>query len=91
VEAHLPYAVTRAALDDMNAQGRPGVLYLHPYDVAREALRIDLPALRDRASPAYLRCVCLHNFRRAGFRRRLGHVMGEFDFVPLKEMIADVK
>jgi polysaccharide deacetylase family protein (PEP-CTERM system associated) len=87
----LPYTVTRAALNDMNAGGRPGVLYLHPYDVAREALRIDLPALRDRASPAYLRCVCLHNFRRAGFRRRLGHVMTEFDFVPLKELIDDVK
>ena len=43
----LPYVVSRRALASLNARGRPGVVYLHPWELDPDQPRLpDLPARR---------------------------------------------
>lgn len=41
---HLPYAVTRRSLEQAELEGRPGVLYLHPWELDAHQPRLSVPA-----------------------------------------------
>lgn len=41
-----PYPVTRALMRRCNAQGRPVIFYLHPWEVDPDQPRVDLPAVK---------------------------------------------
>jgi polysaccharide deacetylase family protein (PEP-CTERM system associated) len=80
-----PYAVTRRAIEEVNAAGRPAVAYFHPYEFSRPWL---VPRLTSRAN--YLlgaRYVVLHNVNRRRNRRRFLHLLADFRFVPIADLI----
>lgn len=81
----LPYAVTRGAIQSVNAAGRSAVVYFHPYEFSRSLL---VPRL---ASPArYVsgaRYVVFHNMNRRRNRRRFLRLLTDFRFVPIADLI----
>jgi polysaccharide deacetylase family protein (PEP-CTERM system associated) len=78
----LPYSLTARGLRRLNAEGRPGFLYLHPFElfsqpVSREVRQIDFPRqwiwLSRRGRPT---------------ERKLRRLLGEFEFAPYREFLA---
>jgi hypothetical protein len=72
-----PYPLTRWAIRHINRQGRPVVVYLHPWELDPDQPRVKAALwrqLRQRGN--------LH--RTIG---RLERLLEEFQFVPLREMI----
>ena len=82
-----PHALTRAAIRRANAQGRPAILYFHPYEFSRQLLVPRLASLGQYASGG--RYVVFHNINRRRNRRRLVRLIAEGGpFVPMKEIAA---
>ena len=76
----LPYGVTRWGLRQVNRKGRPGVFYLHPWEVDP-----DQPDLRDRAS----RIGAFRHY--TGLKRtaaRLRLLLADFRFTSLRDVLA---
>lgn len=81
----LPYAVTRAAVEQTNAQGRAANIYFHPYEFSRSLL---VPRLA--SASRYVtggRYVLFHNMNRHLNRRRFARLLSDFDFAPIKDLI----
>jgi len=81
----LPYAVTRAAIEQTNAQGRAANLYFHPYEFSRSLL---IPRLA--SASRYVtggRYVLFHNINRGLNRRRFARLLSDFKFAPIKDLI----
>lgn len=81
----LPYAVTRAAIQGVNAVGRGAIVYFHPYEFSRSLLVPRLPSLMRYITGA--RYVVFHNMNRRTNRRRFLRMLTEFRFVPIAELI----
>ena len=83
----LPYSVTRAAIERVNADGRAANVYFHPYEFSAAPL---VPRL---VSPArYLtgaRYVLFHNINRRRNRRRFVRMLEDFRFAPIADVIAN--
>jgi len=80
-----PYAVTRAAIRRINSEGRPAVLYFHPYEFSRSLL---VPRLTSaRAWIAGGRYLVFHNVNRGANRRRLARLLNECRFAPAAEIL----
>lgn len=77
----LPYGITRWGLRQVNRRGRPGVFYLHPWE-----LDPDQPDLRNRTSR-------LGAFRHyAGLKKtspRLRRLLSQFRFTSLQNVLAE--
>jgi len=86
----LPYRLTRAAIQAINNEGRPAVIYLHPYEFAPERLsvRISRPSLRSYLT--YIRHAGVHNLARARVAARFVSLLREFEFAPLGELMGCV-
>lgn len=81
----LPYAVTRAAIEHVNAAGRAGVVYFHPYEFSSALL---VPRLS--SASRYLtgsRYLVFHNVNRRRNRRRFLRMLDEFQFQPIADLI----
>jgi polysaccharide deacetylase family protein (PEP-CTERM system associated) len=81
----LPYSVTRAAIESVNAAGRAANVYFHPYEFSRRLL---LPRLY--APSSYFtgaRYVLFHNMNRGVNRRRFERMLSDFQFEPIKDLI----
>jgi len=81
----LPYAVTRAAIAQTNAEGRAANVYFHPYEFSRALL---VPRLANASR--YLtgaRYVLFHNINRGLNRRRFARLLSDFTFAPIKDLI----
>lgn len=85
-----PYAVTAGAIREVNRQGRPAIVYAHPYEFAPRALR---PPVAPRTWAAYkmlARNAVVHNLARGRIRGRFERLLDEFSFCPIERLIADV-
>ncbi len=80
----MPYSVTRSAIARVNAEGRPAVLYFHPYEFSSAWL---LPQLSVGQYLRGGRYIVLHNVNRRRNRRRFQRLLGECRFVPAAEII----
>lgn len=81
----LPYAVTRAAIAQTNAQGRAANIYFHPYEFSRSLL---IPRLA--SASRYVtggRYVLFHNMNRGLNRRRFARLLSDFTFAPIKDLL----
>jgi polysaccharide deacetylase family protein (PEP-CTERM system associated) len=81
----LPYAITRAAIDKVNAAGRAANVYFHPYEFSRSLLVPNLATLSRYLTGG--RYVVLHNVNRGLNRRRFARLLGDFQFAPIKEVL----
>ena len=82
----LPYAVTRAAIEQVNAEGRPANIYFHPYEFSAAML---VPRLSSAAR--YItgaRYVIFHNVNRRRNRRRFARMLDDFRFAPISHVIS---
>ena len=83
----LPYWLTRAAIRKVNRQGRPAILYFHPYEFAENKLDATIPKPPPRANFTYIKYSTLHNFARERLRKNFTKLLGDFEFVPISELI----
>jgi polysaccharide deacetylase family protein (PEP-CTERM system associated) len=81
-----PYAVTHAVLRRHERDATPAVIYLHPYDLPGERLRLADPAPRWKTWYWMLR----HNIGRTAVMGRLDRLVDEFSFGPLREAVDGV-
>lgn len=72
-----PYAYTRFCLRRCNAEGRPAVFYLHPWEIDSQQPKIRLPFTK--------RFRHYHNLHKT--ERRLDALLGEFQFTTMKEVL----
>ena len=80
-----PYAITRAAIEGVNAAGRAANVYFHPYEFSRSLLIPKLaPLSRYLTSGRY---VVLHNVNRGLNRRRFTRLLDDFQFAPIREVL----
>jgi len=75
---HFPYSLTRFAMRRVNAEGRPVVFYLHPWELDPHQPRPAAPAWR-----IFRQTVGLGRTA-----ERLERLLDDFKFVPLEEMLA---
>jgi polysaccharide deacetylase family protein (PEP-CTERM system associated) len=73
-----PYAVTRYCIARCNADGRPVVFYLHPWEIDADQPRVPLPRLK--------RFRHYNNLHRT--EARLDRLLGDFRFTTIKEVLA---
>jgi polysaccharide deacetylase family protein (PEP-CTERM system associated) len=81
----LPYAVTRAAIARVNAQGRPAVLYFHPYEFSQKRLTPKVTAWRQYLTSG--RYSIFHNFNRRTNRDRFERLLRDCRLVPAAEIV----
>lgn len=72
-----PYAYTKFCLRKCNAEGRPAVFYLHPWELDAGQPRINLPLTK--------RFRHYHNLHKT--ERRLDALLGDFQFTTIKEVL----
>lgn len=83
----LPQALTRAAVRRANAEGRPAILYFHPYEFSRDPLMPRLTRASQYAAGA--RYLLFHNFNRHRNRRGFVKLLAESGpFTLMKEIAA---
>jgi polysaccharide deacetylase family protein (PEP-CTERM system associated) len=84
----LPASVVKRAIRRVNREGRPFVLYLHPYELGEEPLLCrDLPI---EAPPlAAFKTEVRWNVLRGGIRRKLREILTEFNFSTIREVLGD--
>lgn len=82
----LPYATTRAAIAQVNAEGRAANVYFHPYEFSAAPLVPRLsPVTRYLTGARY---VLFHNVNRRTNRRRFERMLDEFRFAPIQDVIS---
>jgi polysaccharide deacetylase family protein (PEP-CTERM system associated) len=72
-----PYALTRAAFRSINRAGKPGVFYVHPWEIDPEHPRIPLPR----------RIAFTHYANLRATEGRLGRLLRDFRFAPMGEVL----
>ena len=80
-----PYAITRAAIEQVNGRGRAANVYFHPYEFSRTLL---IPKLTSWSR--YItggRYLVLHNVNRGLNRRRFARLLQDFQFAPIIEVL----
>ncbi len=86
----LPYPLTRAAVRNVNQHKRPAVTYFHPYEFATSSLRVPLAGPLPRCAFMFVRYMVVHNLARAQMVGRFERLLRDFEFVPIRELIASV-
>ena len=76
----LPYGLIRAGIRQLNRQGQPAILYMHPWELDTEQGYWQL-TLRERVS---------HYYGRQGLEKKLRRLFGELTFSPLRELVDGV-
>ena len=81
-----PYAITREAVRQLERDGTPAVIYVHPYDLPGERLRLHAEA----DSAGFWKkwyWAHRHNLGRRHSMRRLDRLLDEFSFGPIRELL----
>ena len=78
-----PYWVIRKAWRQIEAAGRPGVVYLHPYEY-------DPSQMHRYRGQVSLKMRLHQGIGRKGLRRKVDRLLSEFRFGPIKEALADL-
>ena len=79
-----PYFLFKEAVRRMNGEGRPVVLYIHPYELNEGHLNLDRPFSR---LPGAAAKVLIQNFRLRSVPSRLEAILRDFRFVPIIEYL----
>lgn len=76
----LPYPVFRAAIQNLNRQGYPAIIYFHPweFDVDQRYWNV---TLRERIT---------HYYGRGGLERKFKRLLQDFEFAPLLRLVDSV-
>lgn len=77
----LPYPLFREAIRRLNREGRPAILYLHPWDLDVDQPR-PRPTLRERFT---------HYYNLRSTAGKLQALLGDFTFAPLCEFTAGIR
>lgn len=77
----LPYWITRWAIRRINAEGRPAVVYLHPYELDDQEMR----QFRGRIP---WRLYWSQSLNRHQTESKLRSLLRDFEFAPIREVIA---
>jgi polysaccharide deacetylase family protein (PEP-CTERM system associated) len=77
-----PYAVTRRAVQLLEAEGNPAVVYLHPYE-------LDPTELNEVQWPMSVRTRLLQGLNRNYVRSRLNRLLAESRFAPLTTILLE--
>jgi len=84
----LPASVVKRAIRRVNREGRPFVLYLHPYELGEEPLLCrDLPG--EVPPLTAFKTEVRWNMLRRGIRRKLREILTEFNFTTIREVLGD--
>jgi polysaccharide deacetylase family protein (PEP-CTERM system associated) len=75
----LPYSIFKRGLAQLNREGKPGIIYLHPWELDPDHPRPD-PTLRERFTHYY-------NLHRTA--TKLTALLRDFRFAPLAELLHD--
>ena len=78
----LPYNIFKSAFRQLNKNRQAGIFYIHPWE-----LDPGHPNLRNLPK----RIKYTHYFNLAGTERKLERLLGDFEFVPLKELVLQFK
>jgi len=73
----LPYAIIRAGIRQLNRQGQPAIMYMHPWELD-VGQRFSKVTLRERVT---------HYYGRRGLMKKLDRMFQEFAFVPLGRLL----
>ncbi len=73
----LPYAIIRAGIHQLNHQGQPAIMYMHPWELD-VGQRFDKVTLRERVT---------HYYGRRGLMKKLDQMFQDFAFVPLGRLL----
>jgi polysaccharide deacetylase family protein (PEP-CTERM system associated) len=76
----LPYPILRRAVSAINKEGRPAIIYIHPWEVDPEHPRIPLPK----------RIALTHYYNLRSTEGKLRRLLREFAFAPLGEITAEL-
>ena len=76
----LPYWITHWAIRRINAEGRPAVVYLHPYE-------LDSQEMREFRGRIPWRLYWSQSFNRHQTESKLRSLLRDFEFVPIREVI----
>ena len=82
----LPYAITRKALRQLERDGTPAVIYVHPYDFPGERLQLHV----EGDSGGFWKeqyWLHKHNLGRRHIMQRLDQLLDEFTFGPVRELV----
>ncbi|MEW5986340.1 MAG: XrtA system polysaccharide deacetylase [Chloroflexota bacterium] len=77
----LPYPLFRQAIRLLNKEGRPAILYLHPWDLDPDQPR-PRPTLRERFT---------HYYNLRSTAGKLQALLGDFNFGPICELMAGIR
>jgi polysaccharide deacetylase family protein (PEP-CTERM system associated) len=73
-----PYAVTKWAFRQLNQQGRPGVFYVHPWELDPGQPKIELP----------MRLSLTHYHRLSSTEKKLNRLLDDFPFASMSEVFS---
>jgi polysaccharide deacetylase family protein (PEP-CTERM system associated) len=73
-----PYAVTKWAFHQLNKQGRPGVFYIHPWELDPSQPKIELP----------MRLSLTHYHRLSSTEKKLHKLLNDFQFASMSEVFS---
>ena len=76
-----PYRVLRKAWRQMDRLGRPGIVYMHPYEY-------DPSEMRSYGSGVSLKTRLHQGLGRKGFPRKVDRLLADFRFGPIREVLA---
>ena len=79
----LPYGILRAAFRQLDRLGRPGVVYMHPYEFDPS----EVAAYKGKVS---LKMRLHQGLGRKGFPRKVDSLLRDFRFGPLREVLGDL-
>lgn len=81
-----PYAITREAVRRLERDETPAVIYLHPYDLPGEPLRVEAGAKSGLSWKRWY-WTLRHNLGRREILGRVDRLLGEFSFGPIREFL----
>lgn len=80
----LPYRIIKLALDKINAEGIPIIVYMHPYEFDPEDLKKPLKSKESFNDKVFK---FMQNLNRDKSGKKLGNLIKDFEFCPVKEVL----
>lgn len=77
----MPYPLTRYGIEQVNKQGEPAIIYIHPWelDTGQNYKKV---TFRERIT---------HYFGRSGLEQKLHKLLSEFEFAPLQDLLQNME
>ncbi len=76
-----PYALIKRGIQQVNAEGHPAILYIHPWELDT-GQRYSQVTTRERLT---------HYYGRHGLTRKLAQLFNDFNFGPLKALLPEIQ